>query len=122
MSFLENIFSRLQAAPDRAVLAEAHVGGMTPSGEAASGKTSTGADLLGQIALARAFLRAAELAKGDRCALIAPNTEAANHDAVEAMITADLEAVKGDRHRTACGAGAGHRAAAADLRPFAALP
>jgi long-chain acyl-CoA synthetase len=74
MNFLENIFSRLHAAPDRVVLSEAHVGGMTPSGEAASEKAATGSDLLGQIASARACLRAAGLAKGDRCALIAPNS------------------------------------------------
>ena len=74
MNFLENIFSRLQAAPDRVVLAEAHVGGMTASGEAASQKTATGSELLAQIAVARAYLRAAGLAKGDRCAMIAPNS------------------------------------------------
>ena len=74
MNFLENIFSRLQAAQDRVVLAEAHVGGMTQSGQAAGEKTATGSDLLAQIAEARAFLRAAGLAKGDRCALIAPNS------------------------------------------------
>ncbi len=74
MNFLENIFSRLQAAPDRVVLGEAHVGGMTASGEAASQKTATGSELLAQIAVARAYLRAAGLAKGDRCALIAPNS------------------------------------------------
>ena len=74
MNFLENIFSRLHAAPDRVVLAEAHVGGMAQSGQAAGEKTATGSDLLAQIAAARAFLRAAGLAKGDRCALIAPNS------------------------------------------------
>ena len=74
MNFLENIFSRLQAAPDRVLLAEAHVGGMTPTGEAAAQNTATGSELLGQIASARAILRAAGLTKGDRCALIAPNS------------------------------------------------
>jgi long-chain acyl-CoA synthetase len=74
MNFLENIFSRLQAAADRVVLTEAHVGGMTPSGQAASEKSATGSDLLAQIAAARAYLRAFGLAKGDRCALIAPNS------------------------------------------------
>jgi long-chain acyl-CoA synthetase len=74
MTFLENIFSRLQGEPDRVVLAEAHVGGMTASGEAASQTTATGAELLAQINAARAYLRAAGLAKGERCALIAPNS------------------------------------------------
>src|SRR6202049_3073337 len=63
MNFLEIIFSRLQETPGRVVLAEAHAGG---------DRTATGSDLLGQIAAARAFLRASGLAKGDRCALVAP--------------------------------------------------
>ena len=65
MNFLENIFSRLQEAAGRVVLAEASAGG---------DRTATGSDLLGQIAAARAFLRASGLAKGDRCALVAPNS------------------------------------------------
>src|SRR6476660_2348522 len=65
MNFLENIFSRLQAAGDRIVLAEAHLGG---------DRTATGSDLSGQIAVARSFLRSSGLSKGDRCALIAPNS------------------------------------------------
>src|SRR5271168_2186426 len=65
MNFLENIFSRLQEAAGRVVLAEANVGG---------DRTATGSNLLAQIAAARAFLRAAGLAKGDRCALVAPNS------------------------------------------------
>ncbi|MGH9681707.1 MAG: AMP-binding protein, partial [Candidatus Acidiferrales bacterium] len=73
MNFLENIFSRLQAAPDRIVLKEAHVGGMTPEGKAASENAATGSELLGQIAAARAYLRTAGLARGGRCALVAPN-------------------------------------------------
>jgi long-chain acyl-CoA synthetase len=74
MNFLENIFSRLHAASDRVVLTEAHVGGMTQSGQAAVANNATGSDLLAQIAAARACLRALGLAKGDRCALIAPNS------------------------------------------------
>ena len=74
MNFLENIFSRLNSAGDRVILAEAHVGGMTPTGQASEGRKATGAELLAQIAAARAFLRAAGLAKGDRCALVAPNS------------------------------------------------
>jgi long-chain acyl-CoA synthetase len=65
MNFLENIFSKLREAAGRVVLAEAQAGG---------DRTATGSDLLGQIAGARAFLRASGLAKGDRCALVAPNS------------------------------------------------
>src|ERR1700680_3593671 len=65
MNFLENIFLNLQEAAGRVVLAEANAGG---------GRTATGSDLLGHIAAARAFLRASGLTKGDRCALVAPNS------------------------------------------------
>src|ERR1700680_4835277 len=65
MNFLENIFSRLNHAPGRVILAEAHAGG---------DRTTTGAELLAQVAAARAFLRTSGLAKGDRCALVAPNS------------------------------------------------
>ena len=65
MNFLENIFSRMQEAAGRVVLAEANVGG---------NRTATGSDLLAQIAAARTFLRASGLARGDRCALVAPNS------------------------------------------------
>ncbi len=65
MNFLENIFLKLQEASNRVVLAEARAGG---------DRTATGSDLLGQIAAARTFLRASGLAKGDRCALVAPNS------------------------------------------------
>lgn len=46
---------------------------MLSEARAAGDRTATGSDLLGQIDAARAFLRAAQLAKGDRCALVAPN-------------------------------------------------
>ena len=65
MNFLENIFSQLQEAAGRVVLAEARAGG---------DRTATGSDLLVQIIRARAYLRASGLAKGDRCALVAPNS------------------------------------------------
>jgi long-chain acyl-CoA synthetase len=65
MNFLENIFSRLDYAGGRVIVAEAHAGG---------DRTATGTDLLAQIAAARAFLRATGLAKGNRCALVAPNS------------------------------------------------
>jgi len=64
VNFLENIFERLQGAAGRIVLAEAHAGG---------DRTATGSELLRHIAVARGFLRASGLAKGDRCALVAPN-------------------------------------------------
>jgi long-chain acyl-CoA synthetase len=64
MNFVENIFARLHQAAGRVVLTEANVGG---------DRTATGADLLAQIVITRAFLRASGLAKGDRCALVAPN-------------------------------------------------
>src|ERR1700726_3953309 len=65
MNFLENIFSRLDYAGGRVILAEAHAGG---------DRTATGTHLLAQIVAARAFLRASGLAKGNRCAVIAPNS------------------------------------------------
>jgi len=65
MNFLENIFSRLQGAAGRVVLAEAR---------AEPDRTATGAELFAQIGSARMFLRTCGLAKGDRCALIAPNS------------------------------------------------
>src|ERR1700720_2342905 len=65
MNFLENIFSRLDHAAGRVLLAEAHPGG---------DRTATGAQLLAQIGSARAYLRASGLVKGDRCALVAPNS------------------------------------------------
>src|SRR3984893_14638701 len=65
MNFLENIFSRLDHAAGRVLLAEAHPGG---------DRTATGAQLLAQIGSARAYLRASGLARGDRCALVAPNS------------------------------------------------
>ena len=65
MNFLENIFSRLEAAAGRVVLAEAHAEG---------DRTATGSELISQITAARNFLRASGLTRGDRCALVAPNS------------------------------------------------
>src|SRR5579864_3380382 len=65
MNFLENIFSQLDGAAGRVLLAEAHPGG---------DRTATGAQLMAQIAAARAYLRASGFARGDRCALVAPNS------------------------------------------------
>lgn len=65
MTFLENIFARLQQAPGSAVLAEIR-GGKTAS--------ASGGELLALVAQARGFLRARGLKPGDRCALWAPNS------------------------------------------------
>lgn len=64
MNFIENIYERLQAASSRVVLVEAHAEG---------NRSATGSAFLAQIAAARAYLRASGLAKGDRCAVVAPN-------------------------------------------------
>jgi long-chain acyl-CoA synthetase len=65
MNFLENIFSRLNQSGERVILAEAN---------ASEDRTATGTELLARVAEARAFLRAAGLVRGDRCALLAPNS------------------------------------------------
>jgi long-chain acyl-CoA synthetase len=65
MNFIENIFSRLSASADRVVLSESNVSGK---------RNATGSDLLGKIAASRSYLRASGLVKGDRCALVAPNS------------------------------------------------
>lgn len=74
MNFLENIFARMNDASDRIILAEAYVGGMPQPGRPGGGRTATGSEFISQIASARAFLRSANLEKGDRCALIAANS------------------------------------------------
>jgi long-chain acyl-CoA synthetase len=65
MNFLENIFSRLNFAGDRVILAEAHVAG---------NHKVTAAGFLAQVARARCFLRDASLVKGDRCIVAAHNS------------------------------------------------
>lgn len=65
MNFLESIFEQLKKAPQTALLQE------LAGGESVS---ATGADLAALIQTARAFLRAQGLKKGDRCALLAPNS------------------------------------------------
>lgn len=64
MSFLEKIFSRLEASSDQTLLTELREAGPIPV---------TGRDLLARITQARAFLGARGLNKGDRVALLAPN-------------------------------------------------
>jgi long-chain acyl-CoA synthetase len=65
VNFLENIFERLAGLPTRVVLRE-----MRPERHV----SVTAGELLERIAAARAFLAAAGLRKGDRCALLAPNS------------------------------------------------
>ena len=65
MNFLENIFEGLAGFPSRVVLHE-----MRPEGRV----SATAGELLELIAAARVFLAAAGLRKGDRCALLAPNS------------------------------------------------
>ena len=65
MNFLESIFHRLSQASDYPVVQEVRDGRIVPA---------TGADLLASIQRARSFLTKAGLRKGDRCALLAPNS------------------------------------------------
>ncbi len=65
MSFLENIFQRLEEARERVVLEEARDGRLAPT---------TAAELLERVAVARNFARAAGLKAGDRCAVLAHNS------------------------------------------------
>ncbi|MBV8049922.1 MAG: AMP-binding protein [Acidobacteriaceae bacterium] len=65
MNFPEEILVQLEQAGDTVLLQELHDGGPT---------TATGRELLKMIASARAFLSDKGLKKGDRCALLAPNS------------------------------------------------
>src|SRR5579864_614774 len=65
MSFLDQIFARLETSADQTILTELRDPGPV---------TVTGRDLLAMIAQARAFLSAKNLKAGDRCALLAPNS------------------------------------------------
>jgi long-chain acyl-CoA synthetase len=65
VNFLERIFEGLDRSASRVVLQEAHESGVV---------TCTGAQLRAQIEAARAFVRQAKIAKGDRCALLAANS------------------------------------------------
>jgi long-chain acyl-CoA synthetase len=65
MTFLENIFERLQRASGAIVVSEIHDGEVRPV---------TGGELLSMVQQARQFLRARGLKKGDRCALLASNS------------------------------------------------
>src|SRR5580704_10018084 len=65
MTFLENIFARLQRSADSPVIQEIY-GTVIAS--------ATGSNFLEKIEEARRFLKARGLKKEDRCALIAPNS------------------------------------------------
>jgi long-chain acyl-CoA synthetase len=65
MSFLDQIFARLDDAAPAPVLQEVRDGRIV---------SATGGELLAAIGAARGFLRAAGLQKGDRCGLLAPNS------------------------------------------------
>ena len=65
MTFLEIIFDRLQKAANAPVMREVHDGKMI---------SVTGSELLAMVQQARQFLVAGGLTKGDRCALLAPNS------------------------------------------------
>jgi long-chain acyl-CoA synthetase len=65
VTFLERIFENLRRAAGQPVLQEARAEGVV---------SVTGAELLALTADARAFIRAAGLARGDRCAIVAQNS------------------------------------------------
>ncbi|MGC1831049.1 MAG: AMP-binding protein [Candidatus Acidiferrales bacterium] len=65
MTFLENIFARLEKSAGAPVICEVRDGRIL---------STTGGELLRLIAQARYFLAARGLSKGDRCALYAPNS------------------------------------------------
>ena len=65
MTFLEKIFERLQQAPTALVIGEIRDGKLA---------SVTGGEFLAMVQQARNFLLARELKKGDRCALLAPNS------------------------------------------------
>ena len=69
MNYLEKIFAQLESAGETIILREL---GSGKTQEAAS--SLRGRDLLGMIAMARAFLAAQGLKKGERCALLAHNS------------------------------------------------
>ena len=64
-NFLETIFAQLQRSADRVVLREIHGDQFV---------SATGRELLDLVSGVRAYLRAAGLRPGDRCALLAPNS------------------------------------------------
>lgn len=69
MSFLDDIFAKLEAVEGTTVLQELRGDKVQPAVSAQSG-----GDLLRMIVQARASIRARELKGGDRCVLLAPNS------------------------------------------------
>jgi long-chain acyl-CoA synthetase len=65
MTFLEKIFERLEQSATAPVLREVRNGSLV---------SVTGGELLALVRQARAFMRGRDLKKGDRCALLAPNS------------------------------------------------
>ena len=65
MSFLDQIFARLESSADQTLLTELRESGSVPV---------TGRDLLNLISQARAFLVSRGIKKGDRCVLLAANS------------------------------------------------
>ena len=65
MTFLETIFARLEGAANTPVVGEVRDGRIV---------SVTGGEVLAMIARARRFLAARGLKRGDRCALLAPNS------------------------------------------------
>jgi long-chain acyl-CoA synthetase len=65
VSILDQIFARLESAADQTLLTELRESGPAPV---------TGHELLNMISQARGFLASRGLKKGDRCALLAPNS------------------------------------------------
>src|SRR5271157_283750 len=65
MTFLEKIFERLEQSATAPVLREVRKGSLV---------SVTGGELLALVRQARAFLHGRGLKKGDRCALLAPNS------------------------------------------------
>ena len=65
MTFLDDIFASLERSGDAVVLQELRDGQHAPL---------TARQLLSQVQVARAYLRRLRLKKGDRCALLAPNS------------------------------------------------
>ena len=65
LTFLETIFARLQGAAGAPVVGEVRDGRILPV---------SGNELLAMIGKARAFLRARGLQRGERCAMLAPNS------------------------------------------------
>src|SRR5207249_10510050 len=65
VSFLDQIFARLESSADQTLLTELREPTAVPV---------TGRELLNLISHAREFLRSRGLQKGDRCALLAPNS------------------------------------------------